>query len=56
MQMQMQMLSVHSTIEILRTQQSVDAFANADENAQWERNLSPLDFFSTENVAVKVNR
>ena len=37
MQMQMQMLSVHGTIEILRTHKSVDAFANA--NAQWERAL-----------------
>ena len=40
--MQMQSLSVHSTIGILRTHKSIDAFANADTdaNAQWERNLS----------------
>ena len=37
--MQMQSLSVHSTIGILRTHKSIDAFANADANAQWERNL-----------------
>ena len=39
--MQAQMLSVHSTIEILRTRKSIDAFANADANAiaQWEWTL-----------------
>ena len=46
MQTQMQMLSVHGTIGTLRTYKNVDAFANADANAQCERTLTSSKTFA----------